>query len=101
MKRVAALILLLAFFTTGCVHLDGDYTKITEISQLKDGSVKLVWLSRKSATYEILSSSDPDADEADWKVEAAVTSGQSKTTSWIDIEAPSTKKKLYRVRRVK
>ncbi len=101
MKRAAVLILLLAFSTTGCVHLDRDSTKIVGISQLEDDTIELVWLSRKSATYEILSSDDPTADEADWKVEATVTADSSKTTSWIDTEASSTKKKLYRVRRVK
>jgi hypothetical protein len=69
MKHLATLILLLAFCAAGCAHLHGDYTRITEISQLQDGSIKLVWRSRKSATYEILSSTDPDAAETDWCVE--------------------------------
>ena len=100
MKHAAVIILLLVLVLSGCAHFGSKEPRIIDTRLLKDGEIMIVWLSRKSTDYEILSTLDPNLDEAEWKVEAVVTAESSKTTSWTDSGVAQGKQKFYRVRKV-
>jgi len=101
MKRPAVIVLLLVLVSSGCAHIGSKEPKIIDTKLLKDGGIMIVWLSRKSTNYEILSTADSNLDEAEWKVEATVTAESSKTTSWTDSNVAPGKQKFYRIRQVK
>ena len=100
MMRIAVLVFLVIFAMSGCRQTQKDVTGIVEMNRLSDGTIEIVWTSVESADYEVLSAQDPDTSEEDWKVEAAIKGGPDKTTSWTDVNASASDRKLYRVRKV-
>jgi len=98
--RIAVLVFLVIFAMSGCRQTQKDATGIVKMNRLSDGAIEIVWTSEESADYEVLSAQDPDTSEEDWKVEAAVKGGPDETTSWTDVNASESRKKLYRIRKV-